>query len=264
LRILLVTIALLPLSAAAQSPTDLLRQALDTAASAKTAATRFTYFDLEHNQNRDLRGKLFSDRTTLYEDTYIADLPYKRVVEVNHKPLAGDDLAKEQARYDEAIAQRKGLDAAARASLIHEKFIDGQIHLTDLLTPAYTLTELRQETIPQPTGPPLLTHVLEAKPTATTTTRHYELWITGQNPTILRMVFDILTDEPNMLHGSHGQSDYQIIEGIALPTHQVVHFFYPNNGRTITVDIEHTYTRYRRFNTSARIIEEATQPAPQP
>jgi hypothetical protein len=255
---------LLALPAAAQTPTQLVQQAIDAAQSAKTSQTRFTYFDLEHNQNRNEKGKLFSDRIILYEDTYIADLPYKRVIEVDHKPLTGDELAREQARYDEAVAQRKGFDTAARARLLHEKLVDGKLHLTDLLTPAYTLTQLRVENLPQPSGPALLTHVIDAAPANSTPTKHFELWITDQNPTILRMTFDVLTDEPNMLHGSNNRTDYQLIDGIPLPTHQATHFYYPNNGKIIIVDVEHTYTRYRRFNTSARIIEEATQPPPQP
>ena len=260
----LIAASLLTIPLAAQTPTQLVQQALDAAQSTKTSQTRFTRFDLEHNQNRDLKGKLFSDRTTLYEDTYIAGLPYKRVVEIAGKPLTGDALAREQARYDEAVTQRKGLDTAARAKLIHEKLVDGQLHLTDLLTPAYVLTELRVESLPQPTGPPILTHVIDAAPSKPTATKHFELWISGETPNILRLQFDVVTDEPTMLHGTNDRTDYQLIDGIALPTHQTIHFYYPNNGKTITVDVEHTYTRYRRFNTSAHIIEEATQPPTQP
>jgi hypothetical protein len=261
-RIALAVLFTLPL--AAQTPAELLRQALDAAQSAKTLQTKFTRFDLEHNQNRNEKGKLFSDRLTLYEDTYIAELPYKRVVEVNGRPLAGGDLEQERARYDQAVAQRTGLDGAARAKLIHETVIDGKVHLTELLTPAYTLTELRRETMAQTNGAQLVTHVIEAKPVAESATKSFELWITDESPTVLRMVFDVVRDERNMLHGSHGQSDYQLIDGIALPTRQVVHFYYPNSGKTITVDVDHTYTRYRKFNTSARIIEEATKPPVEP
>ena len=255
---------ILALPAAAQTPADLVRQAIDAARTAKTSQTRFTYFDLEHNQNRDLKGKLFFDRTTLYEDTYIAGLPYKRVVEFNGKPLTGDALAREQARFDEAVAQRKGLDTAARAKLIHQKLVDTKLHLTDLLTPAYTLTELREETLPQLTGPALLTHVIDATPAAKTATKHVELWIADKNPVILRMTFEVVDDELDMLHGSNTRADYQLIDGIPLTTHEATRLFYPNNGKTITVDVEHTYTRYRRFNTSAHIVEDATKPLREP
>ena len=250
------------------APTDLLQQALANAKSAKTTKTRFTYYDLEHNQNRDKKGKLFSDRTTLYEDTYIADLPYKRVLELEHQLLTGSDLAREQARYDEAVAQRTGLDQAARARLLHEKLIDGKLDLDSILTPAYTVTELRTESLTQPSGTAILTHVFQATPVSPTATKSFQFWVcepSGNQPaTLLRLTFDVVADEPNMLRGSHGENDYVLIDGIALSNHTAIHFLYPNNGKPIMVDVEHTYTHYRRFAASAKIIEDATKPPNEP
>ncbi|RXH57476.1 hypothetical protein [Granulicella sibirica] len=258
-RALLLATLAVPLSAVAQQapvqPRDLLQQALAAAPEDKIALTRFTYFDLDHTQNRNEKGKLFVDSTTLYEDTYIADLPYKRVVERNGKPLAGSDVAKEQARYDQAVAERKGLDAKARADLLRIHLVEAGINLPDLLTPAYRLTELRQESLD---GYP--THVLEATPTVPAATRRYDLWVSETSPAILRLTFDVLTDEAQMLHGSHAQKDFQIIDGVPVPTHSAVHFFYPDKGKTITVDVEHTYTRYRRFTATTRILSTAEPP----
>ena len=252
-RLLLLATLAAPLQAQS-TPHDLLQKALSGDAETRLAQSHFTYFDLDRTQNRDEKGKLFFDKTILYEDTYIADLPYKRIVEVNGKPLTGSDLEREQARYDQAVAERKGLDAKARASLVHIKLVDAGLRLPDLLTPTYTLTDLGQEFIE---GQAM--HVIDATPMGLAT-RHYQLWVSDVNPTILKLTLTVTQDEPEMLHGSTVQKEFQIVDGIAVPKHSLAHFFYPTRGRTITVDAEHTYTRYRRFSSTTRILSTGDTP----
>ena len=88
----------------------------------QTAKTRYTYFMLEHLEDRYDKERTirytglpnlmqnigFSKTTTLYEITWIGDLPYMRVVELQGKPLKGQALADEQARYDQAVADHSG------------------------------------------------------------------------------------------------------------------------------------------------------------
>lgn len=261
-----LTLALLAATAphlpAQTAPADLLRPAIAAEDQQKSLQARFTYFDLDHLQNRSENGKLYLDRLAFYEDTYIADLPYKRLIELNGRPLQGAGLAKEQARYDQAVAERKGLDADARAKLLNVRNVDLGIHLADVLTPAYQLTELRQQTLDGH-----LTHVIQA--ISTTPNKTFQFWITdaanGATPTLLRVTIDIDTDEPTVLHGSHIEKDFQLIDGTPVLRHTLIHSFYPNKGKTITIDTEHTYTRYRRFSATARILpnEDSSTPPPQ-
>lgn len=216
-------------SAPAPTPHTLIERAIAFEKSDKSK-TRYTYFELDHGQNRDHKGKLFADNTKLYENIWIADLPYKRLVELNGKPLTGDDLAREQARYDQAVAEHSGLGTEARAKIERVHLVNANIHLASLLTPAYTLTEFRQESIAGN-----LAHVIDCTPVSSTDplhptpTKHYEFWITNSGA-ILRTIFDILADEPEMLHGSHGQFDSQLIDGNLLPLHDLMHFYTPNTG----------------------------------
>ena len=85
--------------AEAQSESDpwtLLKPALAKLSHVAESKTRFTFFDLNHLQNFDEKGKKLVDMTQLFEVTYIGNLQYSRLVETNGKPLSGRDLKKEQ------------------------------------------------------------------------------------------------------------------------------------------------------------------------
>jgi len=59
-----------------------------------------------------------------------------------------------------------------------------------------------------------------------------------------------------MLRDSHAQSDFQLIDGGLLPLHNVghVYFFNPLRKAIILVETEDTFSRFRRFNVSTRIL----------
>jgi hypothetical protein len=249
-----------PAAIPAANPHSLVENAL-TAQRAKPAVPRYTYFKLDHLKNSYKEHVVFGkrlivDTTTLYEYTWIGDRPYGRVVELQGKPLTGDALALEQARYDQAVADHSGLDKVARAKIDHAYLLDTTDDLAAVLTPAYTLTELRQETLFDH-----LTHVIDCVPVSSIdpahppATKHYQLWITDLG-VILRKVIDVLGDESVMLRGSHEQFDNQLIDGDRLPLHSLMHIFFFSTERhaPILLEEEEIYTRYRRFNVTTRIL----------
>jgi hypothetical protein len=247
----------------------------------QTAKTRYTYFMLERLEDRYDKERTirytglhnlmqnigFTKTTTLYEITWIGDLPYMRVVELQGKPLKGQALADEQARYDQAVADHSGLDMPARARIIHQTLGHSKIHIDDLLTPAYALTELRQETLAGH-----LTHLIDCVPVPSTdpahptATEHIQLWITDSGA-ILRNITDLIADEPEELQGSHMQVDNQLIDGTLLPQHALGHTYMLMAGENaiILADVERTCDRFRRFTVTSRILPADGQPvAPQP
>ena len=263
LAALLLCPAFLSLPAFTQSPdpVGLTRRAVDRMDDAKTAAHRFTDFDLAHNQNRNEKGKLYADSLDLYEDTWIADLPFKRLVAVNGDPLSGKDLAREQKRYDDAVHDRIALDDSARARLVHERFMDAGLDLDAVLTPTYRLQALRQETV---AGRNAL--VIDAIPVQATASRpaapiHYTLWISTEDPALLRFTFEATSNTPRLLQGSHGEKDFTLVEGTPLPSHSRMHGLVLVGQETITVDSEHTYSKYRRFTATTRMLPASDIPA---
>jgi hypothetical protein len=247
----------------------------------QTAETRYTYFELEHLENRFDKGNptiyngipllkqgtRFINTTTLYEYTWIGDLPYMRVVKQQGKPLKGQALADEQARYDQAVADHSGLGMTARAKIIHQTTVTFNFHIEDLLTPTYTLTELRQESLAGH-----LTHLIDCVPVPSTDPdhptpkEHLQLWITDSGA-ILRSIRDVIADEPEVLQGSHLQIDNQLIDGTLLPQHELSHIYTPKviQNAIVLIDLERTYDRFRRFTVTSRILPADDQPiAPQP
>jgi hypothetical protein len=246
-------------STAAVPPRALIEKAIALRNSDKILP-RYTYFKLSQTQNRTQKGKLFLDDTTLYEYTWIGDLSYARVVEVKGKPLKGKALADEQARYDRAVAEHAGLiDLPAKIEPAY--LLDTNLRLEPLVTPAYAVSELRQETLAGN-----LTHVIDCIPTASTdvahpaATRHAALWI-ADSGIILRETYEVVADEPDRLRGSHGQDDLQLIDGNQLPQHSFFHLNAPNGN---TGDFEATYSRFRRFNVSSRIVSAAESSSTSP
>ncbi len=236
-------------SAAAPTPRALIEKAIALRNSDKILP-RYTYFQLKTTQNRNTKGKLFVDEATLYEYTWIGDLAYARIVAVKGKPLTGKALADEQARYDKAVADHGGF-MEVPVKLKHAYRLNTSLSLESLLAPAYVLSELRQETL---AGTP--THVIDCTPAASTdvthpaATRHATLWVTDSGA-ILRETYEVVVDEPDKMRGSHGQDDSQLIDGNLLPQHSFFHLNAPNGN---TGDFEDTYSRYRRFNVSSRIV----------
>ena len=98
-------------------PSTVLRLAIDKYEKAKDSKTHFTYFELNHIQNFNEKGKKTIDYTQLFEVTYIADLEYLRLREINGRALSGNAREEEQKRYDDAVRERSALDGFARANL---------------------------------------------------------------------------------------------------------------------------------------------------
>jgi hypothetical protein len=236
---------------------ELVREAVASLSEQAQAAHRFTYFELTHTQNRDAKGKLFADQTTLTETTWIADRQFDRIVERNCKPLTGGALAEEQARYDRAVQDRVTLDEAARIRADpHRHSINAPVPYLQLTT-RYHLTDLREETLVGQHA-----HVIDAAPIPSsdpalpTETRHLLLWIapsatSGTPPTLLRVDFDYITADATpagtVEPGSTGSIRFTVIDGIPLPEHKEVHAHVLVGGKMIELNVDRTYTRYRQF-----------------
>jgi hypothetical protein len=232
----------------AATPHFLIEKAITLRKSDKTLP-RYTYLMLNRTQTRN-KVQFSFDLSTLYEYTWIGDLPYARVAEIQGKALQGKALAREQARYDQAVAGHAGLDLDARGISFKNSFLlISPLDLEPFLTPAYTLSELRQETLAGN-----LAHVIDCTPAFPTdsaypvATHHATLWITDSGA-ILREAYDVVANEPDRPRGSRGQEDFQLIDGNLLPQHAALHI-----PGSITLDSEQTFTRYRRFNVSSRIV----------
>ena len=234
-------------------PTAVLRLAVDKYEEAKDSKTRFTYLELVHTQNFNEKGKKTVDYTQLFEVTYIADLEYSRLLEVNGKALSGKALEAEQKRYDDAVQERSALDGFARAKIQHQKMLNAGVTLSDLLT------GYRSSVVDHAAMDGCDCTVIDSVPVSSAAKKHYRLWIDQSTSEIRRVDFDQLVDDGEILRGGSGTKMFQYVDGIPL----VVHSHFDGNARlnneTARVVADHTFSKFRKFSVTTTILPVETK-----
>jgi len=251
------------LSQAGEDPTPLLRAAIEKGRSADSGKTRFTYDLLEHSQNFNQKGKIISDVTRRYEVIYIADILYQHLLEVNGKPLSGQALVDELKRYDDAVRERTALDDAARAKLMHHK------HKEVMVSFGQILTKYRNAIVEhtQLNGSACL--LIESNPLDSVpdpAKRHLRIWLDPQKSEFLRIDFDLLADEDDLLRGSTGSMSFTHIDGVMLDTLDHLDFTLPAKDKKKSasrVVSDQTFSDYRKFVSTARIVPDEGIESPQ-
>ena len=227
---------------------ELLRRAVDKYETAKSSKTRFTYLELIHTKNFNEKGKKTVDYSELFDVTYIADLEYSRLLEVNGKPLSGKALEDEQKRYDDAVRERSALDGGARAKIQHRRLLNAGIHLRDLLT-EYHNTLVGRDTVEG-----CDCAVVDLTPASPVAKKHYRLWLDPETQEIRRLDFDQLADDGDLQKGGTGTESFQYIDGIPLilRAHFDVKAFLANKLMRVVSD--HECSRFRKFSVTTTII----------
>ena len=197
----------------AQSVTDAAILALRVAVSkldkATQSKTRFTYLDLHHTLNFNEKGKKTADITQLFEVTYIGDVQYSRLLENEGKPLTGKALEAEQKRYDDAVREHSALDDKARAKIQHQVVKDAGLNLGNL-------NEYRNTVVDHAVIDGRDCVVIDSVPTSTTRQKRYRIWLDSAKDEMVRMEFDQLTDEGDMLSGATGRLEWIYADGTPL------------------------------------------------
>jgi hypothetical protein len=233
--------------------TTVLRLAVDKYEKAKDSKTRFTYLRLNHIQNFNEKGKKTVDYTQLFEVTYIADLEYSRLLEVNGKALSGKTLEAEQKRYDDAVRERLALDGFARAKIQHQKMLDAGIRLGDLLT------EYRSSVVDRVTMGDCNCALIDLVPISSEAKKHYRLWIDPGTSEIRRLDFEQLADERELLSGGRGTETFQYLDGVPLIVHSRFDGRSMLNNQIVRVVADHTYSQFRKFSVTTTIVPVAPE-----
>lgn len=229
-------------------PGAVLRLAVDKFEKAKDSKTRFTYLQLNHIQNFNEKGKKTVDYTQLYEVTYIADLEYLRLLEVDGKALKGEALKAEQKRYDEAVRERSALDGFARAKIQNQRMLDARIKILDLLT-EYRVSAAEHDTMDD-----CQCVLIDLVPASGAAKKHYRLWIDPVTSEIRRLDFEQLAFEGEFLSGGKGTETFQYLEGVPLMAHSHFDGKAMLNDKTVRVVADHTFSQFRKFSVTTTIV----------
>jgi hypothetical protein len=243
-------------------PMPLLRAAIEKGRSGDTDKMRFTYHLLEHTQNFNQKGKKIWEITRRYEIIYIADLEYQRLFEVNGKPLSGQALADEQKRYDDAVRERTSLDDVARAKLMHYKnkhvsFSFGQI-LTKYQSKVVEETQLDGRAC-------LLIDATPLESVADAPKRHLRIWLDTKKSEFLRVDYDLLADEDDLLRGSSVSMSFTYIDGVLLSTFDHLEATLPAKDKKSVYRLvtDQTFSNYRKFASTVRLLPAGEGDNPQ-
>jgi len=247
-----------------QTPRQLAETAIDRYQASEDSKTRFTSFSLQHTLNFDEKGKKTYEVLALYEETWINDLPYERLVEFGGKPLNGKKLREEQERYNQAVANHTALDYEERARLLNSTTYSSNSGPENAIGPRFTLRELRQEDSPHG-----LLHVIEATSPDFVFERchwRYRLWISDQTPTLFRYRADVddQTNPSDMCKGVFDEASWDLVDGIPKIVRFRSHAFVLSGNTRLTVDGDNTFTRYRRFTTQVTLSPASAVPADPP
>ena len=231
-------------------PLSLLRAAFKKMDQAKGAHTRFTFLDLDHNMNFNEKGKKSADETYLYDVTFIGDLQYSRLLEIDGKPLTGKRLAQEQERYDVAVRENSALDDAARAKIVHQamKNFGFSLSLSDL-------SAKYQNTIAgHATSEVCDCVIIDSIPLPGASQRRYRFWVDPAQEEVLTMETTVIADEGDKLEGSTFRLQYTYIDGFPLVSHSHIDATFLMGKKRVHVVTDHTYSNFRKFSVTTTIV----------
>jgi hypothetical protein len=237
-----------PTQSAADPAVLTLRTALDKLSKAKESKTRFTYFDLNHLQNFNEKEKKYVEVTQLFEVTYIGDLQYSRLMEVNGKPLEGKELKKEQERYDQAIRDHLALDDSARAKIQHREMKHFDNDLSVLRT-GYQISIIGHEGV---NGRDCV--LVDALPETEANQKHFRIWIDPDKEEMLRLETTLLADEGEKMSGSRVTLTWIFIDDIPLISETAFDTRIRVGKKQVHVVSDHTYSRFRKFSVTTTIV----------
>ena len=261
-------IALLPLLCASilaqqtsgKTPADAMtiEQIADIAARGIAASSiiteKYTYTETEHIQNY-IDGQLMVDHTKVFENIFIHNLPYMKLVSVDGQPLTGKELKRETAAYDEAVKQKTALDRAARANLDRHALRTTSRTDLDRLPKDFQLSILGHE---QVDGHDCLIFDAVPRPLSITPdlARHIRMDIDTTSLDVLDIRIEFLAEDGGFSKGSVLDTHYTVLGGVPLATHQTWETtvrFKELLNKAIGIKRDTVYSNYRRFRATVVI-----------
>lgn len=209
----------------------------------------YTFTSQDHTLNFRNDGSVRVDHTETYENIFIGELPYLRLIAKNGHPLAGKDLKKETKRYEEAVAKSKAYGREEHANK-HTRFVSGEMPF-DHVAEGYTHTLLRHETLE---GADTLVYECKPKP-GSSDTALFTIWVDTTTQTFRRVQGLNPSASAQMEPGYKLTLDYTLIEGDPVLARAQMDFIAKSDGKDIPVKTEQIFFNYKRFRGSTRIVE---------
>lgn len=234
---------------------------------------QYTDEEFKHHISFDEKGKKTQDITWKYEDIFLGGLPYRRLVELNGKPLTGKLAAEEQARYDKAIAERKGMERKNHTTLHSMR------RVMDVTTPLYNLTTLfENRAVRSEMQDGRASWVIESAPRADVNPKEkpkkdamewkYTIWIDRQDAFPAKIVAEKLVDGDHVLAGAkytlvHQRHIETLADG-ATRSVWLMDFFHCDLRaklwlKRLSASDDERWSNYKKFQVDVRLLDDVEE-----
>jgi hypothetical protein len=218
----------------------------------------YTYDVDFRNRNLTPRGKLLIDYSAKYEVTFVGGLPYRRLVEENHRPLTAAAAAEEAQRYDQTFAERSHMSLDQKRGYLRRPwnvdvplpqlagFFHNAIVGEDIVAgrPAIII-----ESTPRPDAHP------QDEEERRALHKRVKLWIDREDLIASRMEATLVADDALMKAGTVARIDFERKTGVWLPTQSDVQFEAVSRTRLVRGETLEENTGFRRFHVDVRLLD---------
>ena len=241
------------------------QQALHRLDESDNDQTRFTYIEREHILTFAPDGPKVYDDARTYEITWIDNHPYFRLVKLQDQPLTAKEEKNEQKLYDQAVAKRKDLGAEKRNALAGLDTAKPDVDIHAVLTPAYTLTEISQQSTANGVENLIEGRLVPKAARKSVCPWRFQLWISEKDPMLTRYEADVPGDKTPACQDARNVVSYTLVDGLPKLSRLTIRF-YPYAPIRSTSVADYIYTNYRRFSTTITMhtggVVDDAPPAP--
>lgn len=231
---------------------------------------QYTDEEFKHHIAFDKNGKKIQEVTWKYENIFLGGLPYRRLVELNGKPLTGKLAAEEQARYDKAVAERKGM-APKNHTTLHslQRVMDETIPLYNLTT-LFENRAVRAELLDGRASwviestPRTDVHPSD-KPKKDAMEWKYSIWIDKQDTVPAKVVAEKIVDGDHVLAGTkytivRRRHMETIADGATRPVWLMDSFHSDAHmtllWKTLGSSDDERWSNYKKFQVDVRLLDD--------
>jgi hypothetical protein len=220
----------------------------------------YTYDVDYRNRNTTPHGKLLTDYAAKYEVIFVGGLPYRRLVEEDHRPLSPAAAAQEAHHYDQTFAERSHMSIDQKRDYLRRPW-NVDVPLPQLLglfnstIVGEDIVEGRPAVIIESTPRPDAHPADEEERRALH--KRVKLWIDREDLVASRIEATLVADDALMKSGTVARIDFERKAGVWLPTQSDVQFEAMAGKELVRGETLEENTDFRRFHVDVRLLDPA-------
>jgi hypothetical protein len=239
---------------------SILRVAVPRTLKNRRESMAYTYSVDYRNRNLTSHGKLLTDYAARYEVIFVGGLPYRRLIEENHRPLSAAAAAEEAQHYDQTFAERSHMSLDQKRDYLRRPWnvdvpLPQLIGLFNSTIVGEDIVEGRPAVIIESTPRPDAHPADEEERRALH--KKVKLWIDREDLIASRIEATLVADDALMKSGTVARIDFERKAGVWLPTQSDVQFEAMAGNELVHGETLEENTDFRRFHVDVRLLDPA-------